>query len=58
MTKDTKLLTLPQVSEIFRVSRSTIWRWEKNGNLPKAINFGRNKYWNKKDIMKLAKKGV
>jgi len=37
-----KLLTVPEVAEHLRVSRSTVWRWCKDGTLTTAFKVGRN----------------
>lgn len=35
-----KLLDVNDMMMLFQASRSTIYRWEKSGNIPKKINFG------------------
>ncbi|MEM7534340.1 MAG: helix-turn-helix domain-containing protein [Chloroflexota bacterium] len=36
------LLTVQEVADILRVSRSTVWRWCRDGTLPSAVKVGRN----------------
>jgi excisionase family DNA binding protein len=36
------LLTVPEAAEHLRVSRSTIWRWCRDGTLSSAFKIGRN----------------
>jgi len=58
MTEDRKLLTSLELQKLFNKSRHTIWRWEKNGKIPKSIKYGQNKYWDAKEIMPLVAEGV
>jgi excisionase family DNA binding protein len=37
-----KLLTVQEAAEHLRVSRSTIWRWCRDGTLSSAFKIGRN----------------
>jgi predicted DNA-binding transcriptional regulator AlpA len=50
-------LRLPQVLEIFPISRSSWWQGCKEGRFPKPIKLGpRTTVWRKSDIEKLAAK--
>ena len=50
-------LRLPQVLEIFPISRSSWWQGCKNGKYPKPIKLGpRTTVWRKDEIEKLAEK--
>ena len=50
-------LRLPQVLEIFPISRSSWWQGCKNGKYPKPIKLGpRITVWRKDEIEKLAEK--
>lgn len=39
--------TQSDVSNLFHVSRSTIWRWVRNGQLPAPTQIGRRLVWRK-----------
>jgi predicted DNA-binding transcriptional regulator AlpA len=48
-------LRVNEVSEIFSVSNSTIWRWARIGNFPKPQKFaGRTTVWSQKSIEEFA----
>ena len=50
-------LRLPQVLEIFPISRSSWWQGCKSGKYPKPIKLGpRTTVWRKDEIEKLAEK--
>ena len=50
-------LRLPQVLEIFPISRSSWWQGCKSGKYPKPIKLGpRTTVWRKDEIQKLAEK--
>lgn len=50
-------LRLPQVLEIFPISRSSWWQGCKSGKYPKPIKLGpRTTAWRKDEIEKLAEK--
>lgn len=50
-------LRLPQVLEIFPISRSSWWQGCKSGKYPKPIKLGpRTTVWRKDEIEELAKK--
>jgi excisionase family DNA binding protein len=36
------ILTVPETAECLRVSRSTVWRWCRDGTLSSAFKIGRN----------------
>ncbi|MCB0211829.1 MAG: helix-turn-helix domain-containing protein [Anaerolineae bacterium] len=36
-----QLLTVQETADILRVSRSTVWRWCKDGTIPSAFKLGR-----------------
>jgi excisionase family DNA binding protein len=40
--KSCNILTVQETAEYLRVSRSTIWRWCKDGTLSSAFKIGRN----------------
>ena len=42
--------TQSDVSNLFHVSRSTIWRWVRNSQLPAPTQIGRRLVW-RKDIV-------
>lgn len=45
------ILRTNQLAEYLEISRSTIWRWEKNPDFPKKIKLGtRSVGWRKSDI--------
>jgi len=37
---DSALVRLPTVQQLFCISAPTVWRWSKNGQLPKPIRVG------------------
>lgn len=50
-------LRLPQVLEIFPISKSSWWQGCKEGRFPKPVKLGpRTTVWRKSDIEKLAEK--
>ncbi|QDP48638.1 MAG: hypothetical protein Unbinned97contig1000_23 [Prokaryotic dsDNA virus sp.] len=46
-------ITLEEVSKMFAVEKSTVYRWIKNDSLPKPIKLGGIK-WNREDFVKWA----
>ena len=49
-----KLLTSTQVAEMLEVSPNTVFRWKREGRLPKAIQLGpRTTRWRESEILKL-----
>ncbi len=54
---DCAFLRLPQVLEIFPISRSSWWKGCKEGRYPQPLKLGpRTTVWRKSDIEKLAEK--
>ena len=54
---DCVFLRLPQVLEIFPISRSAWWKGCKEGRYPQPLKLGpRTTVWRKSDIEKLAEK--
>jgi prophage regulatory protein len=48
-----KLLTIQQVARRYGVTVRTIWRWEKNGRMPRAVRVTRGTVrWREEDIEK------
>lgn len=48
------LLRLPQVLQLIPVSRSTWWKWVKDGKAPKGIKIGdRVTAWRQSDVKEL-----
>lgn len=48
-----KLLTSTQVAELLNVSPDTVFRWKREGRLPKALQLGpRATRWRESDIQK------
>ena len=46
-------LTVAQVAERFGVSTDTVWRWSRNGNLPKPVKLGAGSTrWRQSDLDK------
>lgn len=50
-----ELLTIQELMAIFKVDRSTIFRWDKAGRLPKKIKIGKAVRWRKDEIEKMIK---
>jgi prophage regulatory protein len=45
------ILDIHDIKNLYGISRTSIDRWEKNGNFPKRIYLGIKKIgWNKKDV--------
>jgi predicted DNA-binding transcriptional regulator AlpA len=40
-----QLITRRQLQELLPVSPMTIWRWERDGLLPKHVTIGRTSFW-------------
>ena len=49
MYKNDEILTVKEAAEYLKVSKGTIWRWARSGQLP-AFKIGRNWRIGKKDI--------
>jgi predicted DNA-binding transcriptional regulator AlpA len=39
------LITRKQLRRLLPVSDMTIWRWERDGKLPKHLTIGRTSFW-------------
>jgi prophage regulatory protein len=46
------LMNVSEVADYLGVSKLTIWRWEKSGEIPKAIAIGGTIRWKRSDIQK------
>ena len=49
---ENELLTVPEVADYLRVSRTTAWRWCQRGVIP-AIQIGRNWRIHRADLLEL-----
>lgn len=58
MTNQDKLLTEKQVLDIIPVSRVTWINGVEAGMFPRAVYFGRRRFWKQEDIDKLFHKGT
>ena len=47
------LLTVQEVANLLRVSRSTVWRWCRDGTLTSAVKVGRNWRIHKQELEKV-----
>ncbi len=45
-----RLLTLRDMCQTFDVSRQTVWRWTRRGELLEPIRVGRRCYWRADDV--------
>ena len=52
-----KYLTAAEVMKMLNVSEPTLWRWSKNGYLPK-VKLGRKCFYRENDIIKLVEGGL
>ena len=52
-----KYLTTAEVMKMLNVSEPTLWRWSKNGYLPK-VKLGRKCFYRENDIIKLVEGGL
>ena len=52
-----KYLTTAEVMKMLNVSEPTLWRWSKNGYLPK-VKLGRKCFYRESDIIKLVEGGL
>jgi predicted DNA-binding transcriptional regulator AlpA len=43
--KHDQLITRRQLQQLLPVSSMTIWRWERDGLLPKHLTIGRTSFW-------------
>ena len=46
----TSLLDVKAVAALLHASRSTIWRWVKDGTLPRPVRIGRTTRWDSDEI--------
>ncbi len=54
-----KLMSPPEVMEVFRIQRPTEIRWRKLGKLPQPVKIGRRVFYLRSDIEKIiTDKGV
>jgi prophage regulatory protein len=44
------LLTVKDIIAMLKVSKSTIYKWIKDGKFPKPLKFGRNSRWTEEMI--------
>jgi predicted DNA-binding transcriptional regulator AlpA len=42
---DDRLINRKQLKQLIPVSTMTIWRWERDGKLPKHVTIGRTSFW-------------
>jgi predicted DNA-binding transcriptional regulator AlpA len=40
-----KLLTQKEIMEAFKISRTTLWKWQRLNQFPKAKKIGNRLYW-------------
>jgi predicted DNA-binding transcriptional regulator AlpA len=45
-----QLITRRQLQELLPVSPMTIWRWERDGLLPKHLTIGRTSFWHATEV--------
>jgi len=43
-------MTAADVAAMFRVSETTVYKWEREGMLPKRVGEGRHAKWRRADI--------
>jgi predicted DNA-binding transcriptional regulator AlpA len=43
---DSAYVRLPVITALVGVSRATVWRWTRQGNLPKAVRIAGVTLWN------------
>ena len=48
-----RLINSAQLRKILPASQMSIWRWERQGILPKHFNIGGRKYWRLKKILEV-----
>ena len=47
------LISRKQLKQLIPVSSMTIWRWEREGRLPKHLKIGRKAFWRLAEIRAL-----
>jgi predicted DNA-binding transcriptional regulator AlpA len=45
------LISRKQLKKLIPVSTMTIWRWEKEGHLPRHITIGRTSFWRLAEVL-------
>jgi predicted DNA-binding transcriptional regulator AlpA len=45
------LISRKQLKKLIPVSTMTIWRWERDGRLPKHVTIGRTSFWRVEEIL-------
>jgi predicted DNA-binding transcriptional regulator AlpA len=50
-TNEDVFLTSGKLSQMLGVSQMSLYRWEKQHQLPPAVRINKRKYWRKKDVM-------
>jgi len=44
-----------EVAEIFRIKRTTLSAWIKNGVFPPGIKIGKRRLWDQREVLNLAR---
>lgn len=50
MAKDEDLIKAEDIAKMFRVDPTTVYKWEREGLLPKRAEAGRHGRWRRADI--------
>jgi predicted DNA-binding transcriptional regulator AlpA len=48
---DDRLINRKQLKELVPVSTMTVWRWEKEGHLPRHVTIGRTSFWKLAEVL-------
>lgn len=48
---EVRLLNKRQLKQLIPVSDMTIWRWERDGKLPKRLSIGGRTFWRATEVM-------
>ena len=51
-----KLITLKEITQIFKISKPTVYKWERMGCLPPSIKIGGRVYYYRSEIEELLTK--
>lgn len=51
-----KLITLKEITQIFKISKPTVYKWERMGYLPPSIKIGGRVYYYRSEIEELLTK--